>query len=740
MKHAQATEFQGATIPRHYLMIADFTRASGGAAQLVHKLHTSGVGVVTTAGATPFARLPLIFRTRRLFSQTRVALDAAISPDTHCIIYPSGLGIDQIDKPRWASRRMEEWRRYRLAIAVAWRSKHCTLMLEREVPLWLTGAIALSIIALKPLSLRIEYATPQSVSPNMMETVFTLAGTPKNHHPEYFALRANATKLEKTGKNPALASDLRQVYALSSFLNRTGKALVQTGLSGGISQAKIANHIPAQSGISQFMRHYNATLPKPFPLANARQVQDFTTWYVHGPKVNLPIPQSIAAKEIPLGTSMEQQAKAILTLAHRVENLSFIPTPMRESFAAPLGSDPQNISKLELLCALQAGLKPSNRRMFDAPWQSDEIRRWYSDTICTSAPVMKIFSTGHPHVPDTAKTITVKGITEGQSGLARNAEMHAKALEKLGEPLRSVTLHNINADQIPQQVVSTRSDLHIGFLLWELSKIPESHRLAGKMLDEIWVPSSYVQSIYESAYDRPVVNIYKGIHLPKLGKADMTPYGISERHHVVLTCFDAHSSVERKNPLAAVLAFQQAFEGNHDARMFVKATPTGKSHWGDPNRQMQRITALSKRDPRIIIETEMLPFHDLLALINRADCVVSPHRAEGFGYIPAYALGYATPVIATDYSGTTDICTPETAFPVPHTLREVKKGETIVPVTAVWADIDPNALANAMREVFEYPDLAQRKARAGQKLLNHQYSPAMQAKRYAERLKFLGAI
>ena len=137
----------------------------------------------------------------------------------------------------------------------------------------------------------------------------------------------------------------------------------------------------------------------------------------------------------------------------------------------------------------------------------------------------------------------------------------------------------------------------------------------------------------------------------------------------------------------------------------------------------------------------MLPFNGLLALIKRADCVVSSHRAEGFGYIPAYALGYARPVIVTDYSGTQEICNADTAYPVPYKLVNARVGETITPLkNAQWAEIDVEALANAMHEVRGNPLKAQIKALHGQKLLRTKFTLQMQAKRYLDRLNTLGVL
>jgi glycosyltransferase involved in cell wall biosynthesis len=206
-------------------------------------------------------------------------------------------------------------------------------------------------------------------------------------------------------------------------------------------------------------------------------------------------------------------------------------------------------------------------------------------------------------------------------------------------------------------------------------------------------------------------------------------------------CFDAHSSVERKNPLAAVRAFLAAFPNVPNAHLIIKTTPVDPLHWGDPNQQMHQIRTIARRDPRVIVDARMLPFNDLLALIKRADCIVSPHRAEGFGYIPAYALWYARPVIVTDYSGTQEICTHNTAHPVSYKLVSTNIGETIIPLkNAKWAEIDVDALANTMRKVRDDPLKAQIKALRGQKLLRTKFTPQMQAKRYLDRLNALGVV
>ena len=360
--------------------------------------------------------------------------------------------------------------------------------------------------------------------------------------------------------------------------------------------------------------------------------------------------------------------------------------------------------------------------------------------------------------------VQIVGVMHGESGLARNTPMSAEAFGLANIPIdlslgqfdrtgakvvaasvrklrQSITLHHINADRIPPQILSAGPSMHIGYLLWELKQVPSSHLLAGKLLDEVWVPSTYVQNIYKNIYGCKAVNIRKGLSLPEVVATDLAEYGINADHQVFLMCFDAHSSVEWKNPLAAVHAFVAAFPNDQNVRLLIKTTPVSPAHWGDPNKQMQKIKAIARFDSRVIVDERMLSFTKLLSLIKRADCIVSPHRAEGFGYIPAYALWYGRLVISTNYSGTRDICDGNTAYPIPYKLIDIGAGESITLMkNAEWADIDVQALSLTLCAINDDPMSAKIKALCGQKLLGSEYTIEMQAKRCLNRFRELGPI
>jgi glycosyltransferase involved in cell wall biosynthesis len=121
--------------------------------------------------------------------------------------------------------------------------------------------------------------------------------------------------------------------------------------------------------------------------------------------------------------------------------------------------------------------------------------------------------------------------------------------------------------------------------------------------------------------------------------------------------------------------------------------------------------------------TERLSNADMTALVRDADCVVSLHRSEGFGYLMSDAMAYGTPVIATDYSGNADFCDAESSWPVPYQLINASRDATRWHCDgAEWADADVDAAAAQMRHVFENYDDALMKAVRARSNIVEKYS------------------
>jgi glycosyltransferase involved in cell wall biosynthesis len=312
--------------------------------------------------------------------------------------------------------------------------------------------------------------------------------------------------------------------------------------------------------------------------------------------------------------------------------------------------------------------------------------------------------------------------------------------------LRDVAIIHLNASDLPQILATQSAEaagrLTIGFFPWELKVLPESHRLALELVDEIWVPTACLQRSYAAACDKPVINMGKGIELP----AVVPPFpraalGLAADAFVFMTGFDFHASLERKNPWALVQAFQLAFPDDDGVALLIKTTDEQAEHGSDPYDQGRRLSDAAARDPRIHLMVQQQEFDDVFGLIGMADCVVSAHRAEGFGDLPAFGLLLGKPVIVTDYSGTQEYCSEATSFPVRCSLKPIEPPEFIhAGEGSLWAEIDIAHLAERMRQVRADPRAAAARMAAGQALLRERFSLDALAARYTERLRALGVL
>ena len=432
---------------------------------------------------------------------------------------------------------------------------------------------------------------------------------------------------------------------------------------------------------------------------------------------------------------------------------------------------PNGPTRMAILLALLVKLEGPFPVTEQDTWKATHITHWFDTKACNIYPFLCEFSAianVSRKIPE--PSISVIGYTESQTGLGANMKMSAAMLTHLGVPVslidtdhkspvihrkglnpepikKNMVLHHVNADRIPMNLMSPdharRNDqLHIGYLLWELEKLPHAHHLALDMLDEVWAPSHFVANVYRDQGKAPVHLVKKGLF--QLGTlAELPAMPKDDSVFTAMVCFDFHSSVERKNPLAAVQGFLTAFPRRHfpDCRMVVKTTPSSDNHWGDPNDQMGKIRTLASEDDRIVINETLMPAADFWRFLQSADCLLSTHRAEGFGYLPAYAMALGIPVVATDYGGTTDFCTASTASPIAYALKEVPKAHSIYEAKgARWADVRRDDVAVALRAIYTSSDAANARARFGRSFIRREYSIEAYAARCRARLKVLGVL
>ncbi len=732
------------------------------AGQVIYHLDAAGLDVRPSTTIGPAYSLDqLRFAPKAAYKADRERLLARL--DT-VVLYPEGLDFAQISQElRW-HRWLEGLRRLGLVWRLLWRARQSVLVFRPRLlkkPDHL-AMVALACMAklLRPRAVRLT----RQINPPEKVVAPILGVQPRPAPPEEAELASLKLAVKHGAKgvvrltpvwlraafNRLPESDplYNEVKTLAEIVGHFGEDdLPVLGKPAGYITAAPFEDTPAPPihgvEMSGFMRHIHQArrLFERFPLDTPASAAAYRNWFLtQAPKIfthamHRGTPESISAELTP---------KSIAAALRRIAaNARF--------FGAEAGIDqalatwlntllPSGLTRLQFLLAVLAHAPLSSIHELQKPWQATELKAWFQARAFASYPALAALA--KLETPDTPPAMLTTGDSAHDTGLGQNQRMSEAALKGL-TPKRRICLHHVNADAIPAHMLRshTPDTFHIGFLLWELEDVPEAHALAGQVLDEVWAPSRFVERIYQRAYDIPVTWVGKGFDLPPPASFDLARLGIERGQPFFLLSFDLHSSVARKNPLAAVLAFQMAFEGKPDSRLVIKTSAPPKNHWGDPEQQMSIIRKLMARDSRIILFQEHLPFAEYLGLISAATALVSPHRSEGFGYVPAYAMALGTPVIATDYAGTQDFCTAETALVIPWRQRLVRPGEPIYPLeNAFWAEINHEALAAAMQEVLAHPEAAKQRAARGKALMLNEYSDKAHRDRYIKRLRELALI
>ncbi|MEM6762807.1 MAG: glycosyltransferase family 4 protein, partial [Pseudomonadota bacterium] len=318
------------------------------------------------------------------------------------------------------------------------------------------------------------------------------------------------------------------------------------------------------------------------------------------------------------------------------------------------------------------------------------------------------------------------------------------------EPAR-VNLIHLNGETVPIALAYMKDVFNgaynIGYFFWELSAPATSQHLALDLLDEIWVATDYGVEIYSPAVDKPVRNVgmaVEPIEEPSREEARVYVAGrlpVGHDTFVCLSAFDSFSFLERKNPHGIVEAFRAAFAPDDDVLLVLKTH--NRDFVLDPHQAMRwdRIVEIASADPRIVILNETLRYPDLIKLKKGADCFVSLHRSEGWGFGLIEAMAVGTPVVSTGYSGNMDFTRPETSWLVDYDLVEPKDNEYLfVERGQVWAAPKLDSAVAALRAVRDDPAERSRKVAAARQYVEENFSLDAQAKKYSKRLAEIMAM
>jgi glycosyltransferase involved in cell wall biosynthesis len=248
---------------------------------------------------------------------------------------------------------------------------------------------------------------------------------------------------------------------------------------------------------------------------------------------------------------------------------------------------------------------------------------------------------------------------------------------------------------------------------WEFGAIPQDWlRPIAENVDELWVPSDFVRSMYLDAGVDPdrVHTVPNGVDLER-----MRPEGPRlELDAPGLRLLFVGGLIGRKGPDVLLDAYRAAFAGRNDVTLVVKDFGANGVYAG-ADREGLRAYAASGTLPRVLLLEDELSPDDMAALYRACDVLVHPYRGEGFAMPVLEAMACGLPVVATAGGPTDEFCPPDAGWRIRSSRRVIRGGRIDQLVTAgdPWM-LEPDAahLVALLRRVAADPAERERRGRA----------------------------
>jgi len=229
---------------------------------------------------------------------------------------------------------------------------------------------------------------------------------------------------------------------------------------------------------------------------------------------------------------------------------------------------------------------------------------------------------------------------------------------------------------------------NIGSWFWELDKLPIKWRITNLIIDEIWVFSDFNKYIF--------LKYFKNIKKINLPLKKIKPLKQIESKKIkYLISFDYDSYFERKNPLAGIKSFKEAFKKDEDVQLIIK-TRNHTKHKYFHNKLIKNIN----NDSRIKLIPKEMNQLNYETLLNSIHCYISLHRSEGLGLGIMEAIENNKKIVATSYSGNVDFINYKNVIPISYKLIDVKMGEYPYFKNCKWAEPNIDEASKALKKVY----------------------------------------
>mmetsp|Transcript_90113 Transcript_90113/g.259815 ORF Transcript_90113/g.259815 Transcript_90113/m.259815 type:complete len:450 (-) Transcript_90113:83-1432(-) len=267
----------------------------------------------------------------------------------------------------------------------------------------------------------------------------------------------------------------------------------------------------------------------------------------------------------------------------------------------------------------------------------------------------------------------------------------------------------------------------IGRTMYETDRLPASWVPRIQKMDEVWVPSHFaVQQFVSSGVDRAkLVVVPEAVDVGFFDPSKHNPLPMEQPSEKSFRFLSVFKWEKRKGWDVLLRAYFQEFSGNDDVELLIKTQEFHSD--GDYDTKAKSLiesmgSVVKTPLASYKILSNNLPSIDLPRLYRAADAFVLPTRGEGWGRPQVEAMAMGLPVIATNWSGSTEFMSEAYSLPLRiDGLEPVDPGNA--PEGHRWAVPSVEHLRTLMRWAAEHREEAAAVGARAREAMVSKFSP-----------------
>jgi hypothetical protein len=269
---------------------------------------------------------------------------------------------------------------------------------------------------------------------------------------------------------------------------------------------------------------------------------------------------------------------------------------------------------------------------------------------------------------------------------------------------RGKRIFHINGDEVEpvlKELEAKGSKFSAGYNIivpaWELPEFPQAWAEQLKRFDEVWAISNFVKrSLAHAGIDS--ISIGQSLDLEIRPFLSRRHLGMRESAFAFLVFMDFSSYAARKNPWAAIEMFRRLLDERpfDDIQLVLKMK-------GDQRAADDLLERVNLPPDAFVVINRQLSAYEQHSLIAACDCLVSLHRAEGFGRGPGEAMRLGRGALATGWSGNLDFMDEYNSMLVGYELIPVAPGDYPQSDGQMWAEPDVEHATSLARWAIDNP-------------------------------------